>query len=163
MDHAIRIFHLNHSVHSSVSEHQESTKSAKYYTKREKNKCILNSHWGKNKVVEARTKVWWNEQEKKCFFNMPFFRSKYSKFPLARFSSSLFAQHPVTIFNLEDAGMYGAISKAIFYEINPHNNLPINQDFVISEVMQNRHCSRHQTGYWLQTMWVGRIGTKQLE
>lgn len=42
--HAIRTFHLNHSVHSSVSEHQESTKSAKFYSEREKNKSILNFH-----------------------------------------------------------------------------------------------------------------------
>lgn len=76
MDHAMRIFHLNYSVHSSISEHQESTKSANYYTKREKNESILNSHLGKNEIMEARTKVWWNEQEKKCFFNILIFRSE---------------------------------------------------------------------------------------
>lgn len=49
MDRAIRIFHLNHSVYNSVSEHQESAKSAKYYTEREKKqkhlKLSLRKKW----------------------------------------------------------------------------------------------------------------------
>lgn len=162
MDHGIRIFHLSHSVHSSFSEHQESTKSANYYTKRGKNKSILNSHWGKNGIMETRTKIWWNEQEKKSFFNMPICRSKYS-ISLGLIFQFSFCPALSDYLPSGRSRHVWAISTAIFSETNPHNNLPVNRDFVISEVMQSRHRSRHQTGYWLQTMWVGRMGTKQPE
>lgn len=57
MDRAIRTVLLNHSVHSSVSEHQECTKFAKSHTLTEE----------KNEIIEARTQVWWSTQGKKCF------------------------------------------------------------------------------------------------
>lgn len=57
MDHAIRTVHLNRSVHSSVSEQQDSTKSAKCHTKMENDKSISHSHQGKKEIMEARTQV----------------------------------------------------------------------------------------------------------
>lgn len=130
--------------------------------KGEKQKHLKLSLRKKNGIMEARTGVWWNEQEKKSFYNMPICRSKYSVSLGLVFQFSFCPALSDYLPSGRSRHVW-AISTALFYEINPYNNLPINQDFVISEVMQSHHHSRHQTGYWLQMMWVGRMGTKQPE
>jgi len=108
-DHAIRTVHVNDSVHSSVSEHKESTKSAKYYTKMKTKMSRI--------LIEEKVKLWKAElrfdevsKAKTAISINPFVDQKDSQFPLDRFSSSPLTQHPggsqVTTFKLAEAGMY---------------------------------------------------------